>query len=266
MLYWSTNTNTPQIQSAQLNDSSKVDTIATLAKGESPSCLTIDHSTRRLFWTDEYHVYVVNLNDKFRVKVAVLQVKQGLSLRPSGISFFNGKLYWANLETEKVEYAVTELTNELKNVKALSTIPGLTNDNNIVDVTVVDYSLQESINQCSARNGDCSHYCLSRQGNKFQCGCPLYMEIDYANVRLNSVCRGELIVFVICLINGVYFHSLSFELTLCVNEVRESGMLVNKMLFVYCQLSSTLAVTVIKCFAVHACTLVPPLSIGIVLQ
>ncbi|XP_062513076.1 low-density lipoprotein receptor-related protein 6-like isoform X2 [Corticium candelabrum] len=209
LLYWSTNTNTPQIQSAQLNDSSKVDTIATLAKGESPSCLTIDHSTRRLFWTDEYHVYVVNLNDKFRVKVAVLQVKQGLSLRPSGISFFNGKLYWANLETEKVEYAVTELTNELKNVKALSTIPGLTNDNNIVDVTVVDYSLQESINQCSARNGDCSHYCLSRQGNKFQCGCPLYMEIDYANVRLNSVCRVPQSLLVYAAGKSVYFVNLT---------------------------------------------------------
>ena len=194
MLYWTTWGEKVLIQSARLTNSSDSKTITELDVAYQPIGLTIDHSTRRLFWTDYigHSISMINLNDKLPVKIVLLGADSRYSLLPAGISFFNKSLYWANLGTDRLEYSPIS-KSRLRNVQSLGGITGLNNDDKI-DVIVVDYSKQSAINQCSARNGDCSDYCLSAKGNQYQCACPVYLELEFnGQVRKMADCRGKVL-------------------------------------------------------------------------
>jgi low density lipoprotein receptor-related protein 5/6 len=177
LLYWASWSDPPHIQSARLSNSSDSQVLMTLSKPFQPNSMTIDHASRCLFWADANSrtISMINLRYKPLTRVTLLSGTSKIGLKPSGIAIFNNTLYWANFAQQQLEYIkVKKKPMSMKNAKTLA---GIASINDKVDMTIVDYKRQSSINQCKFKNGGCSHYCLSAEYQWFQCGCPVYLEL-----------------------------------------------------------------------------------------
>ncbi|XP_058248902.1 low-density lipoprotein receptor-related protein 1B isoform X4 [Hemibagrus wyckioides] len=127
----------------------------------SPSALTIDYTTKRIYWSDDSHILFANIDGSQRHKVPHNHI-QGVM----GLTLFEDFIYWTDGKSKSLRRAhktsgshAVELLNSWQAIKS---------------VTVYHPLRQPEVpkHQCQVANGGCSHLCLLAPGGGHKCACP----------------------------------------------------------------------------------------------
>ncbi|KAM9485972.1 low-density lipoprotein receptor-related protein 1B [Clarias gariepinus] len=127
----------------------------------SPSALTIDYTTKRIYWSDDSHILFANMDGSQRHKVSHSHI-QGVM----GLTLFEDFIYWTDGKSKSLRRAhktsgshAVELLNSWQAIKS---------------VTVYHPLRQPEVpkHQCQVGNGGCSHLCLLSPGGGHKCACP----------------------------------------------------------------------------------------------
>ncbi|XP_046700598.1 low-density lipoprotein receptor-related protein 1B isoform X5 [Silurus meridionalis] len=127
----------------------------------SPSALTIDYTTKRIYWSDDSHILFANMDGSQRHKVPHNHI-QGVM----GLTLFEDFIYWTDGKSKSLRRAhktsgshAVELLNSWQAIKS---------------VTVYHPLRQPEVpkHQCQVANGGCSHLCLLSPGGGHKCACP----------------------------------------------------------------------------------------------
>ncbi|XP_068671662.1 low-density lipoprotein receptor-related protein 6-like [Montipora foliosa] len=163
-MYWVNGGRNSTIEIADLDGSNRRTLFTNLI---SPAGLTIDSSTRLIFWADQERrlIECANLNGTNRRTVV-----SGLP-KTFALTQFEDYIYYADLSTI---YRVDK-TNGLGQTRIESNI------DNIMDILVFHRSRQEGWNPCAADNNGCSHLCFAKPDSTSVCSCPTHYELSDSN-------------------------------------------------------------------------------------
>ncbi|XP_053482709.1 low-density lipoprotein receptor-related protein 1B [Ictalurus furcatus] len=127
----------------------------------SPSALTIDYTTKRIYWSDDSHILFANMDGSHRHKVPHNHI-QGVM----GLTLFEDFIYWTDGKSKSLRRAhktsgshAVELLNSWQAIKSV----------------IVYHPLRQPEvpkHQCQVANGGCSHLCLLSPGGGHKCACP----------------------------------------------------------------------------------------------
>ncbi|RWS10846.1 low-density lipoprotein receptor-related protein 4-like protein [Dinothrombium tinctorium] len=133
-----------------------------------PNGITIDATTRRLYWSDA-KLYRIEYLDLFTKKRKVL-LEAATVFHPYSMTVFEDELYW----TDFVTYSL-DVCN--KNTGKNQTTLLRNHENYILGINVFHPILQRANNNpCWASK--CSHLCLLTHNKGYVCDCPNHMKLD----------------------------------------------------------------------------------------
>ncbi|XP_022648330.1 low-density lipoprotein receptor-related protein 4-like isoform X3 [Varroa destructor] len=153
-----------------------------------PHCIAVDKQAGRLVWADAktHTLESIDLDGKDR-KVVLKDLPY-----PYGVTVWNGRLFWTDWQTR----AIHEASQPREKLKG--------NLVSIMDIHYFDLERKET-NQCSKRNGGCSHLCLSSPRGT-SCQCPTGIEIQ-EDGRTCDALPAALLLFA----NREYLHTISMD-------------------------------------------------------
>ncbi|KAG7259672.1 hypothetical protein CRUP_013125 [Coryphaenoides rupestris] len=146
----------------------------------SPMALTIDYTTKRLYWADDNHILSANMDGSQRRKVSYDHIQGVMAL-----TLFEDFVYWTDGKSKSLRRAhktsgteAVELLNSWQAIKSIK----------------VYHSLRQPEvpkHQCQVANGGCSHLCLLSPGGEHKCACPTNFYLAADNKTCLSNCTSS---------------------------------------------------------------------------
>uniref|UniRef100_A0A8C5A5R6 EGF-like domain-containing protein n=1 Tax=Gadus morhua TaxID=8049 RepID=A0A8C5A5R6_GADMO len=146
----------------------------------SPMALTIDYTTKRLYWADDNHILFANMDGTQRRKVSYDHIQGVMAL-----TLFEDFVYWTDGKSKSLRRAhktsgaqAIELLNSWQAIKSIK----------------VYHSLRQPEvpkHQCQVANGGCSHLCLLSPGGEHKCACPTNFYLAADNKTCLSNCTSS---------------------------------------------------------------------------
>ncbi|KAG9349405.1 hypothetical protein JZ751_027848 [Albula glossodonta] len=135
----------------------------------NPVALTIDYINKRLYWADENHIFLANVDGTRRRKVP----NQGVH-SVMGLTLFEDYIYWTDGKSKSL--------NRMHKISGAEGAELLNSWQAITDIKVYHPYRQPDVpkHQCQVTNGGCSHLCLLSPGSGYKCACPtnFYLATD----------------------------------------------------------------------------------------
>ncbi|TKS67457.1 Low-density lipoprotein receptor-related protein 1B [Collichthys lucidus] len=146
----------------------------------SPTALTIDYTNKRIYWADDNHILLANMDGTQRRKVSYDHIQGVMAL-----TLFEDFIYWTDGKSKSLRRAHKttgaqgmELLNSWQAIKSLK----------------VYHSLRQPEvpkHQCQIANGGCSHLCLLSPGGEHKCACPTNFYLAADNKTCLSNCTSS---------------------------------------------------------------------------
>ncbi|KAA8588336.1 hypothetical protein FQN60_001530 [Etheostoma spectabile] len=146
----------------------------------SPTALTIDYTNKRLYWADDNHILLANMDGTQRHKVSYDHIQGVMAL-----TLFEDFVYWTDGKSKSLRRAHKttgaqgmELLNSWQAIKSIK----------------VYHSLRQPEvpkHQCQIANGGCSHLCLLSPGGEHKCACPTNFYLAADNKTCLSNCTSS---------------------------------------------------------------------------
>eukprot|EP00066_Takifugu_rubripes_P020818 XP_011610084.1 PREDICTED: low-density lipoprotein receptor-related protein 1B [Takifugu rubripes] len=146
----------------------------------NPSALTIDYTNKRIYWADDNHILLANMDGTQRRKVAYEHIQGVMAL-----TLFEDFVYWTDGKSKSLRRAHKttgtqgiELLNSWQAIKSIK----------------VYHSLRQpevTKHQCQIANGGCSHLCLLSPGGGHKCACPTNFYLAADNKTCLSNCTSS---------------------------------------------------------------------------
>lgn len=157
LMFWTDWGDRPKIERSYLDGSNRK--VIINSHLGYPNALSIDYDALRLYWVDAKldKIEASDLSGKNRMTL----VQQ--TPHPFGLTVFEDYIYWTDWQTEKLERA--SKVDGKNRMTVQSKLEGL------MDVHLVAATRQTGTNNCSVKNGGCSHLCLARPDGHV-CACP----------------------------------------------------------------------------------------------
>ncbi|KAL3843281.1 hypothetical protein ACJMK2_021223 [Sinanodonta woodiana] len=157
LMFWTDWGVVPKIEKAFLDGSNRkviVDTDLGFPNG-----LSIDYQAKRLYWVDAKldKIETLDLNGKNRVTLI------DHVAHPFGLTVFGDYIFWTDWQTEVIQRANKNTGKDAIVIQRF--LEGL------MDIEVVTPTRQVGMNDCSDRNGGCTHLCFANPTGH-TCACP----------------------------------------------------------------------------------------------
>ncbi|GAB6018787.1 hypothetical protein CHUAL_000451 [Chamberlinius hualienensis] len=181
LLFWTDRSeNRPKIERSTMAGRNRVAIvdINSLSDGGFPNGLTIDYSTRRLFWIDAKSDSIYSADYEGSQLLKYFSDPQ-LIQSPFGLSFYNGDLYWVDAKLNAINRI------NINNVSSPEVIYKTYHSLFGVIAVHPHHHPQSDVNQCL--NMGCSHLCLLDDKDTALCRCPQLMILGPDGKRCQDV-------------------------------------------------------------------------------
>lgn len=174
-IYSSSNSNS-RIEMSFMDGSKKRNFIESETTGV-PVTLAIDYTADKLLWYDAQYHRIESISLDGTRRMIVMQANSAIS-----ISVFSNVIYWVNKKDGQVNLArMHQGRVDNGSIQLLLSAVG-----NYSDVVVVNYKNKTLSNECSVKQGGCSHICLPTPAGH-TCKCPA----GFSHTSNNTTCTPE---------------------------------------------------------------------------
>uniref|UniRef100_A0A336MF06 CSON015005 protein n=1 Tax=Culicoides sonorensis TaxID=179676 RepID=A0A336MF06_CULSO len=139
--------------------------------GAWPNGLTLDYTTRRVYWIDARSDSIHSTNYDGKDHHLIISDQETLS-HPFGISLYENHVYWTDWRTMSVIRANKWNGSDIAVIQRTQTQP--------FGIQILHSSRQpvDGPNPCGKNNGQCSHLCLLSINKTYKCECPHVMRLS----------------------------------------------------------------------------------------
>lgn len=139
--------------------------------GAWPNGLTLDYTTRRVYWIDARSDSIHSTNYDGKDHHLIIQDMETLS-HPFGISLYENHVYWTDWRTNSVIRANKWNGSDIAVIQRTQSQP--------FGIQILHSSRQpiDGVNPCGTNNGHCSHLCLLSLNKTYKCECPHVMRLS----------------------------------------------------------------------------------------
>ena len=173
LLFWTDwDLNAPRIERCTMAGQHRLTVVFVdeLTNGAWPNGLTLDYTSRRIYWIDARSVSIHTTNYDGKDHHEVIRDHEKLS-HPFAIALFENFVYWTDWRTNNVFRANKWNGKDITLIQRTSTQP--------FDIKILHPSRQPNdyVSPCKNNNGGCSHLCLLNGNHTYKCDCPHVMSL-----------------------------------------------------------------------------------------
>ena len=164
ILFWSDEGQSPKIERSSLDGTNR--TVIVSSHVRSVTGLSVDPEGKRLFWCDTERSSLSMVKYDGTVKTSLLQGDPGFVRTPYSVAYFNGYLYWVDVNFSGG--SVARMNVAKGNIETIQT--RLSTRGKLKDIKIYSLKVQNGTNPCAVNNGDCEEICMF-DGSKAVCAC-----------------------------------------------------------------------------------------------